>query len=725
MDFILHSVNDVLEDEFGQTIGSKGVHIIDPFTGTGTFVTRLLQSGLIKPEQMEHKFRHELHANEIVLLAYYIAAINIEAVYHAIQPHEDYVPFEGICLTDTFQMYEKGDLIAQIMPDNSERRKRQRDLDIQVIIGNPPYAVSQHISYPELDGRIATTYATRGSAVNKNALYDSYIRAIRWGSDRLGDSGVLAYVTNGGWVDANTADGLRKCFADEFTKIYVFHLRGNARTSGEQRRKESGNVFGEGSRAPVAVTLFIKNPQKAQRGEILFHDIGDYLSREDKLNIVKAFGSVRGITAKYGWQTIEPDEHGDWLKQRDGSFAEYIAIGDKKSDQPVLFETFSRGLETARDAWCYNSSLVALRNNIKSTIYYYNQKLDNNPADHNFDDSPADISWSRALRNDFSKGKPLSEGGGQYRRCLYRPFFKEWLYFGRNLNNVLSKLPVIFPTSDVNNRVIMIAGKSSRVAFSPLMTDSIPDLNLADGGVQCFPLYCYEKPNPNEVDLFSSVSENEVISQSGVSDYGFNLFRQAYPNEDISKEDVFYYVYGLLHSPDYRGQFADNLLKELPRIPTVKKAADFWAFVEAGRKLGDLHVNYETVDPYPVVVQQGDLRLADIPNPEKYFYVTKMRFGGKGKAKDRTSIIYNANITVTNIPEEAYNYVVNGKSAIEWVMERQAVNEDKKSGIVNDANRYATETIGDPRYPFDLLCRVITVSLETVKIVNGLPKLDI
>ncbi|MFV1877929.1 DEAD/DEAH box helicase [Nioella sp.] len=736
VDFILQSVNDVLEDEFGQTIGSPGVHIIDPFTGTGTFVTRLLQSGLIKPEEMEHKFRHELHANEIVLLAYYIAAINIEAVYHGVQGGEDYVPFEGICLTDTFQMYEKGDLVAQIMPDNSERRKRQRELDIQVIIGNPPYAVSHHINYPHLDGRIGETYAARSTATNKNALYDSYIRAIRWGSDRLGDSGVLAYVTNGGWVDANTADGMRKSLADEFTSIYVFHLRGNQRTSGETSRREGGKIFGGGSRAPIVITLFIKNPEAEQQGQIFFHDIGDYLSQQDKLNIIRSFGSIRGITARDGWQVVEPDKHGDWLKQRDGSFADYIAIGDKKSDQPVLFANYSAGLKSQRDAWAFNSSRKGLEQNIQRTVTYYNRQLDAfkeaKAADASTDpdaftkDNLGEISWSAALKNDFSRQKPLDTTEGQYVPALYRPFFKQWLYFSRRLNERQYQIPRIFPEAGVDNRVIVVKQRAQGDTQFALMTDRIIELQT-DGGTQCFPLKLYEEaPETDEGDLFAGeASDTGYTVRDGITDAGLKHFQAAYPGETITKEDIFYYVYGLLHSPDYRDQFADNLSKELPRIPTVKTAADFWAFTEAGSQLGDLHINYETVEPYPVVVAQGDLRLADIPDPEAFFRVTKMRFGGKGRAKDKTTIIYNSNITITDIPKDAYSYVVNGKPAIEWVMERQAVKTDTKSGITNDANRYATETVGDPRYPFDLLCRVITVSLETVAIVKALPKLDI
>lgn len=737
VDFILHSVNDVLEDEFGQTVGSKGVHIIDPFTGTGTFITRLLQSGLIKPEELEHKFRHEIHANEIVLLAYYIAAINIEAVFHGLHGG-DYVPFGGICLTDTFQMYEKGDLIAQIMPDNSERRKRQRELDIQVIIGNPPYAVSQHINYPELDGRLQATYVARSKAINKNSLYDSYIRAIRWGSDRLGSCGVLAYVSNGGWVDSNTADGMRKSLADEFTSIYVFHLRGNQRTSGEVSRREGGQTFGAGSRAPIVITLFIKNPNAERQGQIFFHDIGDYLTRDDKLNIIRNFGSIRGITARDGWQVIEPDEHGDWLKQRDSSFADHISIGDKKSDTSlVLFENYSAGLKTQRDAWCFNSSRNVLEASIARTVAYYNRQMDayrtaraTNPStesDEFTKDAAMEISWSSALKADFDKERLLDAAEGNYVPALYRPFFKQWLYYSKRLNERRYQIPRIFPEDGVKNRVIIVPGKSSRVRFNPLMADATPDLNMTDGGTQCFPLKLYEQTaTADEGDLFAGHdTATGYTVRDGITDAGLKHFQSSYPGETITKEDLFYYVYGLLHSEDYRTRFADSLLKELPRIPTVKTAADFWAFSAAGRKLGDLHVNYEAADPYPVVVAQGDLRLASIADPEAFFHVTKMRFGGKGKTKDRTSIVYNSNITITDIPEEAYDYVANGKPAIEWVMERQAVKEDPTSGITNDANRYAVETMGDPRYPFDLLCRVITVSLETVKIVRGLPKLDI
>lgn len=734
VDFIIRSVNDVLEDEFGHTLGSPGVHIIDPFTGTGTFITRLLQSGLIAPAQLERKFRYELHANEIVLLAYYIAAINIETVYHGLAGGE-YMPFNGILLTDTFAMGEGQDELALVMPDNSERRRRQQELDIRVIMGNPPYAVAQHIDYPRLDGRIADTYAARSTATNKNALYDSYIRAIRWGADRLGESGVLAYVSNGGWVDANTADGMRKSMADEFSSIYVFHLRGNARTSGEQRRKESGNIFGEGSRAPIVITLFIKNPNAEKQGQIFYHDIGDYLSRQDKLKIISDLGSIRGIAAKKGWHQITPDDHGDWLKQRDDSMSEFISIGDKKDKSAlVLFEAYGGGLKTKRDVWCYNASKNRLESNILKTISHYNQCLEawkisklnqtGNDLSAFTAEAPNMISWSRELLADFERERILSFADGQIVQAVYRPFFKEWLYFSKMLNNVVGPMQRQYPFDGVRNRSISLVGAGGGREFSALMVGCLPDLELTRAS-QCFPITLYDRADTDAADdLFSLVEDDKSTwrARHGITDAGLKHFQAAYPGEQITKDDIFYYTYGLLHSEDYRTRFADNLTKELPRIPCVKQATNFWAFVVAGRTLGDLHVRYESVEPYPVTLKQGDLSLAQIDDPVKFFRVEKMSFG---KGKDRSVIHYNPNITLIDVPVEAYDYVVNGKPAIDWVLERQAVKQDKDSGIINDANDYANETIGDPRYPFDLLCRVITVSLETMKIVRSLPKLDI
>ncbi|VVT18131.1 DEAD/DEAH box helicase [Erythrobacter sp. EC-HK427] len=752
VDFIIHSVNEVLQSEFGQTLGSKGVHILDPFTGTGTFITRLLQSGLIAPDQLEHKYRNEIHANEIVLLAYYIAAINIEAVYHGLS-EGDYVPFDGICLTDTFQLYEQDkDLLATLMPDNSSRRTRQKALDIRVIMGNPPYSVGQssendaakNLEYQKLDQRISETYVARSNATLSRNLYDSYVRAFRWASDRIGNAGVLAYVSNAGWLEGNTTDGLRQCLVEEFASIHIFHLRGNARTSGEQRRKEKDNVFGQGTRTPVAITVLVKNPAAQANGQIFFHDIGDYLTEHEKLTIISKFKSIGGIHEARGWQSIRPDDHGDWLNQRDGSFDQFMPLGDKTGEMDAIFSGFSMGLLSSRDVWVYNSSRDALTSSIDCTLRQYasdverftatygkiSSKEKKNLIDDFVESDPTKISWSRGLKGNAASGKLISFNSDNIFPSLYRPFTRQWLYYDRALNEMVYKMHSIYPFAkpDIQNLSICLSGVGMRGAFSVLMADALPSYNYADmGNNQCFPRYLYsevEAPREGELAL-GEATEAGLVKRDAITDAGLAHFQAAYPGEAITKDDLFYYAYGLLHSPEYRERFADNLSKQLPRIPAVKKAADFWAFVEAGRKLGDLHCDFDNAEPYPVTIAEGDLRLASIPDPERYYRVEKMKFAGKRPNLDKTTVIYNSNITITGIPLEAYDYVVNGKAALDWVMERQCVKVDKASGIVNDANRYAIETMGDPAYPLKLFQRVITISLETMAIVRALPKLEI
>nr|WP_312826863.1 type ISP restriction/modification enzyme [Brucella anthropi] len=754
VDFIIHSVNEVLRSEFGQTLGSRGVHILDPFTGTGTFITRLLQSGLIRPDELEHKYRNEIHANEIVLLAYYIAAINIEAAYHGVAGG-DYAPFEGICLTDTFQLYEQDrDLISDLMVDNSNRLTRQKELDIRVIVGNPPYSVGQgsandnaaNLAYPKLDGRIRETYGNASKAQSITKLYDSYIRALRWASDRIGDAGVVAYVSNAGWLDANTSDGLRKCLVEEFASIHVFHLRGNARTSGEQRRKEKDNVFGQGTRTPVAITLLVKNPNAAEHGRIRFHNIGDYLTREEKLAIVSRFGSIRGVEKADGWRDIKPDEHGDWLGQRNKSFGVFLPLGDKDgSERVTLFANYSLGINTNRDSWAYNASRSVVSNNMSKMIDVYNKEVDRFQAEYGqsdrktrmavvdnvVDPDPRKIKWSSSLKDTLVRGTHFKFDESFLVQSLYRPFDCEWLYYSKGLVHRTGQMPHIFPIGNqiTENRVICVSGSGEKVAFSALISSTPPSLHMVDiDGSQCFPRYLYgeaaAEADNSQGDL---LAPNEAGRQrrDAITDKGLTHFQAAYPGEAITKDDLFYYVYGLLHSEDYRARFADNLSKQLPRIPAVKRAADFRAFVAAGRKLGDLHCGYAQAELHPVVFTRGDTSLVPPPDPERFYRVEQMKFGGKRPNLDKSTVIYNANITMTGIPLEAYDYVVNGKSALEWVMERQCVKTDKASGIVNDANRYAVETAGNPVYPLELFRRVITVSLETMKIVRALPTLEI
>ena len=748
VDFIIHSVNHLLQKEFNQTLGSKDVHILDPFTGTGTFITRLLQSGLIKPEELKHKYLHEIHANEIVLLAYYIAAINIEATYHDLAGGE-YLPFEGICLTDTFQMYEKEDLISKLLDKNSERRKRQKAQDVRVIIGNPPYSVGQgsqndnnkNVEYAQLDARIEETYAARSNAALSKGLYDSYIRAIRWASDRVGDSGIIGFVTNAGFVEANTADGLRKCLAEEFSNIYIFHLRGNQRTSGDLSRREGGKIFGSGSRAPIAISLLVKNPDATDHGKIYFHDIGDYLTREEKLEKVSQFVSVGGVEQ---WQAITPDVHGDWLNQRDDSFNDFIVVGNKKSTELKLFENFSLGVATNRDVWCYNASFQSVEQNIEQTVSFYeaervrfNQQYAAQSSkeravkvDAFVNPDPKNISWSHNIKQDLARDKPLTFDEKGMVESTYRPFTKQAMYFNRRLNERVLQMPKIFPERGTENLVIQLNAKYKGYGQIAIISNLIPDLHC-NGDSQCFPIYLYDneataEPSAND-DLFaSSDSAAGQRRRDAITDAGLQHFQEAYPNEQISKEDIFYYVYGLLHSQEYRDRYADNLSKELPRIPRVKSAEGFWGFSKAGRELAHWHLNYETVEPYKATVDEAGNK----PDRVAYYRVEQMKHpkvkNDEGKSvNDLSKVIYNPRITISDIPLAAYDYVVNGKPAIEWVIERQCVKTDKASGIVNDANDWANETMHDPRYPLDLLLRVITVSLETNRIVSALPALDI
>ncbi len=741
VDFIIHSVNDVLQDEFDLSLGSEGVHILDPFTGTGTFITRLLQSGLIAPGDIQRKYEKEIHANEITLLAYYIAAVNIESVYHSVADRKDYESFEGICLTDTFEMHEgKPDLYAQIMPRNSDRRTRQKETDIRVIMGNPPWSAgqksqndnAQNQSYERLDGRIAESYALHSQASNKQNLYDSYIRAIRWSSDRIGRGGVIGFVTNAGWIESRAMDGMRKCLAEEFSSIYVFHLRGNARTQGEERRKEKDNVFGEGSRAPVAITILVKNPETEERGGIFFHDIGDYLSREKKTEIISKFRSIKGISEGRGWNRILPDKTHDWLNQRDPEFDRFLMIGSKdknRNSEPRIFENYSMGIVTNRDAWCCNSSAEALKTNIQATIEFYNSEIARYKTEqpgtsaqviNNFvNNDLRKISWTVNLKSDLSRGKPLDFSEGRVASSIYRPFTRQWLYFSRRLNERVSQIPQIFPHEDAENRLICVTGIGAGVDFSALMVDSVPNLDTVEKS-QCFPLYLYEKPQDGNLFDQEKTDEHGYVRRDAITEEALLMFREAYGTE-ITRQEIFNYIYGLLHVPAYRERFANNLSKQLPRIPLAADKEHFLRIAEAGEKLGGFHTGFDRAEPWPIEFREGGWEVPDGISPDKWFQVSKMKLAGSQKSPDRTSIVYNDNITVCGIPEEAWEYEVNGKPALKWVMERQCVSTDKKSGIVNDANIYATETAGDPSYPLRLLAQVVRVSIETTRIIKALP----
>lgn len=741
VDFIVHSVDDVLKKEFGRSISDENIHILDPFTGTGTFITRLLQSGLIKEKDLERKYKHELHANEIVLLAYYIAAINIENAYHDATPDPDdgigkdnYTPFDGIVLTDTFQLgeVEENVLFSEMFPKNSERLEQQKKGPIRVIMGNPPYSVGQKAandnaanqSYKNLDKKIENSYAKLSSASSVKALYDAYIKSFRWSTDRLDklDGGIIAYVTNGSWLDANGMDGFRKALEDEFDSIYVFNLRGNARTQGELRRKEAGNVFKEGSRTPISITLLINNPEnKRGKAEIHYHDIGDYLSRDEKLTIIKDFGSLSN--SKMKWEIIRPNEEGDWINKRSSKFQDYIKTESLKKydiNTDSFFITHSLGVASGRDAWVYNFNKSKLKLNVNKSIEFFNNQVElyKRESQQNkiintkdfIDTDTKKFSWNANSLFDLEKQKTFNFNESSIRISHYRPFSKQLVYYDNNLNARHYQTKFIFPEKNINNIAIVSSGKGNTGEYSAFVINIISDLGLISAG-QCFPLYYFEKNENKQNTLFDSDSDDDYIKRDGISDFILNKAIKLY-GKSVCKEDIFYYVYGILHSKEYRKTFANDLKKMLPRIPLVEKPKDFWAFSKAGRKLAELHINYESVPAHPDVLVNGE--------ESEFFKVEKMRFTKKG---EKDIILYNSKITLSNIPEKTYQYVVNGKPAIEWIMERYQIKTDKKSGIKNDPNDWAAE-VGNPRYILDLLLSVINVSAQTVDIVNDLPKLD-
>jgi hypothetical protein len=768
VDFIIRSVEDVLQQEFNTSLSAKDVHIIDPFTGTGTFISRLLQSGIIRAEDLYRKYSKELHANEIVLLAYYIAAINIEETFHTLRLEADatikdgnenripsgYVTFDGIVLTDTFNLAESSTTQTEIkdamFPVNNMRVTRQQNAPIRVVIGNPPYSVNDNpVPYPTLEARITSTYAARSTATNKNSLYDSYIRALRWASDRIGKQGVIGFVTNGYFIDSNVCDGLRICLADEYSTIYIFNLRGNQRTSGEMSRQEGGKIFGSGSRTPVAISILIRNPEKSLPGEIYYYDIGDYLTREEKLNIIKTFKSINGLKHARQWNKIIPNAKGDWINHRDQAFEKFISLGDKANQSPAIFEVFSNGIKTARDTWMYGFSESELEAKAIWHIHNYNLEaarfqqvkfaaitagLEAPSLEQISHDDPSKLSWSRGVRQDAERGREYAYSKLKIYTAQYRPYTKSHLYFDSRLNDMIYRMPALFPSPAHHNHLICTTSPGTRLGFSVLLSDSIPDLHMADGSgaTQCFPLYVYErvKAKNSQLGLVNISTEGDIIGgyrrKHAIADDILAKIRSVYGSEFV-KEDIFYYVYGILHSPEYRDRFASDLKKMLPRIPLTKECADFETFSQAGRDLAHWHLNYDTIEPHPDIQEQSDELCID---PWDHYKVQKITFArptasqkAQGLKWDKSRIIYNSKVTLTGIPLDAYDYVVNGKPALEWVMERYQITMDKSSGIKNDPNDWCREH-DDPRYIIDLLKRVARVSIETNRIVSSLPPLN-
>ena len=732
VDFILHSADHALQQHFGRRLTGEDVHILDPFTGTGTFIVRLLQNPeLIRHEDLVRKFQSELHANEIVLLAYYIAAINIEETYHGRRGMEtEYAPFDGIVFTDTFTLGEDEGQFPETFPINSERVKQQRGQDITVIVGNPPYSAGQksaaddnpNVFYPHLAGRVEETYVAQSKAVNKNSLYDSYKLAVRWASDRIEDKGIISFVTNASFIDGNAEAGLRACLADEFSHAYVFNLRGNANTSGERRRKEGGNVFGHSTRLPVAVLVLVRDPAHAGECQILYKDIGNYLSREEKLRIIEESGSNSGIS---DWQRISPDEHHDWLEQRDPEYQRFmpLAIKSKKLnlDVQAAFYSTSLGTATNRDSWIYSFDLKRLNRNIRTMANAYEKRRlsvqagERSVEEVSRNDAPAEIKWTSSLRFRLSRGEQLDLRKNCFRKSLYRPFCKQHIYFDSRFIHRVHRIFSIFPTPDALNQVIGVTGKGKSGRFSALMSDMIPDYNLMAAGVQGFSRWRYEAHDPDSRDAWFQSGDQCLEDVPGyrrvdnITNWCLQQFRQQYPALKIAKDDIWHYIYGLLHAPDYREKYSADLSKELPRIPF---APDFGAYRDAGEQLAALHLGYETCLEYELQVEVN-------PGSNPYQLGTKaMQWGGTSKSRDRSVLHVTPSVTLSGIPDAAHQYVVNGRTPLEWAVDRLHIRNDKSSGIVNDPNAWFAD---NPAGVVAYLKRLVHVSVETTRIVDGLP----
>ena len=721
VDFMVRSVNQILKTEFGdigngelRSLSSPDVHIIDPFVGTGNFIVRTIRE--IRKTALAQKYTTELHCNEVMLLPYYIASMNIEHEFYEATGH--YQPFGGICLVDTFELIEQDKpYLPYFTEENAERVQKQMETQMFVIIGNPPYNVGQvnendnnkNRKYPTMDARITDTYAKDSKATLKNKLYDPYVKAIRWASDRIGEEGIVAFVTNNNFLDGVAFDGIRKHLADDFDAIYILDLGGNARKG---LKVSDANVFG--IRVGVSINLFVKTGRTMNhsttdgRGSvparIFYYRTDDLWSKKQKFDFLNECEHIGNID----WQTIRPDVRYTWLTEGlHTEFETFIPMGTKKAKAAkgeavgVIFQTYSNGVKTNRDAWVYNFNRNTLAENMDRIIDTYNEQVfkweRRANRDANVDDfvvyDDVKIKWSSGLKQKLESGQITEFAAAKIRQSLYRPFTKSNLYFDRMINDRVLLFPSIFPTSETEteNRVICVAGIGDRKGFGCLTTNRIPAFDLAFEKAQCFPFYTYSEDGGNR--------------RENITDWALAQFRAHYQNEAITKWDIFHYVYALLHHPDYRERYQVNLKRDLPHLPY---APDFWGFAKAGGRLGEIHIGYENMEEY-------QLALIETPGKPLNWRVEKMKL-----SKDKAQIKYNDFLTLDGIPSKAFDYRLGNRSALEWIIDQYRVKTDKRSGIVNDPNR-----ADDPEYIVNLIGKVIAVSLKTVEIVEELPDLGV
>jgi predicted helicase len=688
VDFMVRSVDEILQQEFGKTLSDSGVHILDPFTGTGNFITRIMQQ--IKRSALPHKYAEELHCNEIMLLPYYIASMNIEHAY--MERVGEYKAFEGICLVDTFDMRAQASMFAE---KNTARIEAQVTSDIFVVLGNPPYNAWQENEndnnknrrYTDLDKRVSETYSKASRAVNKNSLSDPYVKSFRWATDRIKEEGIVAFVTNSGFLDSSSADGLRKHLFADFDAIYVLDLGGNIRKNPELSGT-THNVFG--IQVGVSINLLIRRKGPAEKRECLirYASLGVDWKRAKKYSFLDEKSKVSNVD----WQVLRPDLKNHWLNAAQGSgFDEFLSMGN-------IFAEHCRGVATCRDSWAFNHNRAELSANIRRVVDFYNDEVNRwKKLHHDHKETidefvryePTKISWSRDLKNDVKRNKYASFSESKIRNAIYRPFTKEFLFFDRILNEEVYRLPHFFPDS-VSNIAIWLKVGSAWPTFC-VAIDRLPDL-MPEGGTQCFPFYLYDDDGRNRRDNITDATLAEFCTH--------------YADDKITKWDIFHATYAVLHHPEYRTRYAANLKRELPRIPFPP---DLHAFAAAGERLMELHIDYE---------KQPEYKLEQIEDPkaEVTFRVERMRLN----SKDKSELRYNDFLTLRGIPAAAFDYRLGNRSALEWVIDQYRVSTDTRSGIVNDPNRE-----DDDKYILRLIGQVITVSLETQQIIAGLPSLNL
>lgn len=742
VNFILKSTDWALREKlaFNDGLSSPDVRILDPFSGTGTFIAQLITSDLISRDDIGNEYHERIFANEILPLAYYISAVNIESAYmeRAKSSGVSYVSFQGMALTDTFMQDNQHTIsIPPLFHENGMRIYLQEERNINVIIGNPPYSVgqknandnNQNTKYDHMKARINDSYAKLSTATNKNSLYDSYILAFRWASDRLkNQSGVICFVTNGSFIDSNSADGMRKCLRNEFTYIYIYNLRGNANTSGERRRNEGDGIFGEkgeGSKCPAAITLLVRDINRPDVHEIYYYECGDCMKRDQKLDELVRRESFGAMMSSGIMREIIPNDFGDWVKVRGELFGSFMRLGNKKerNESAVFDSRYSAGVKTNRDTWCYNFSRESLCRNMAMMIDVYNserERWQSHKGEVKIEDfvtnDPAKISWTDTLYRRAERNEAIAFRDEAVRVSMYRPYVKEYTYFSHAMNERVYQMPSIFPETDSENLVICIPGIGNKKVFSVLMTDTLPSLSVEDAS-QCFPLYWYER---EESELFGG----GLVRHDGISDEFLREFRTRYDDGTITKRDIFFYIYGVLSSREYAARFGTDASMMLARVPFVNDSERFYAFMNAGYELAMLHVNYESVDEWPVTYE-GDRSCVRI---QKMRIITRdsaresVRDSARDDVRDYERVIrVNDSLVMSGIPSEAWRYVVNGRSALEWIVERYCDSTDKDSGIRNDCNMWGIEH-GNESYVLNLIARVVRVSVESVRIIEGMPE---